>query len=126
MKVTLDMIKTDVNYDELCLFESHLTHELKRLGADLFIQKYKDYSIYSNDYDKMILLIAYLKYLGYSCDFSMKTDKIILDPFSFLDFKDGDLTEEELQSLYENSLDSFKSYGLLFSEIGGFADGTYY
>lgn len=124
MKLSLDMIKTDVNYTELCFFESHLTHELKRLGKQGFIDSYKNYRIYT-DFEKRALLMGYLEYLGYICEDKYDIKYFILEPYSYLDFKDGDFLQSDLEDLYNSSLDSFKKYGFLFTEIGGFADGTF-
>ena len=42
MKLCLENINKDVDYDDLCFFESHLAHELKRLGKEGFVEKYRN------------------------------------------------------------------------------------
>ena len=123
MKLSLNMIKTDVDYTKLCFFESHLTHELRRLGKQGFIDYYKNYETF-NELEKA-LLMGYLEYLGYICEVDYNIKYLVLEPYSYLDFKDGDFSQSDLEDLYNSSLDSFKKYGFLFIEIGGFADGTF-
>lgn len=66
--LTRDMIARDVDYSSLGFLESHLMHEVKRLGERGFIEKYKDIikKITSNDYEfnfALALLQYYNKWI---------------------------------------------------------------
>ena len=65
-----------------------------------------------------------LEYSGVASDFNY--DGFILPYLDFLDYKDEELSDEDLSQLYEKAIPSFRDCGILYNEFGGFADGTYY
>lgn len=120
--LTLDNIDMSVNYDELCFIESHLMHEVKRRGISDFVKVYGDnIEDFRRDWSKInfCFLLALLEHLdsNFKYDSSVKLDKYVLSPFDFGDLSDfGD--ELDLVLIYNDSLDSFKSRGFLYSNLG--------
>lgn len=118
-------IREDINYENLSLFENHLVHELHRLSDKEFTEKYKDINKWCSLYEEKALLSGVLKLVsGVASEFNY--DGFILPYLDFLDYKDEELSDEDLNQLYEKAIPSFRDYGILYNEFGGFADGTYY
>lgn len=118
-------VREDVDYENLSLFENHLVHELHRLSDKEFIEKYKDINKWCSLYEEKALLSGILQLVsGVASDFNY--DGFILPYLNFLDYKDDDLSDEDLNMLYEKAIPSFRDCGVLYNEFGGFADGTYY
>lgn len=126
MKLCLENINKDVDYDDLCFFESHLSHELKRLGKEGFVEKYRNGVDAIGSYPRKALLCSILSYLNSSLNYELRVSSFILDGYDFLDFLDGDLSEDSLRSIYNNTPKAFRNYGVLYRKFGGFADGTFY
>ena len=120
--LTLDNIDMSVNYNELCFIESHLMHEVKRRGTSNFVKVYGDnIEDFRRDWSKInfCFLLALLEHLdsNFKYDSSIKLDKYVLSPFDFGDLSDfGD--ELDLVLIYNDSLDSFKNRGFLYSNLG--------
>ena len=119
MKLCLENINKDVDYDDLCFFESHLAHELKRLGKEGFVKKYKSgVESFRIDSIKFCYLIALLEYLDntFTYDSSIKLDKFILDARDY-DFavEDNDFTlaNDRLRKV----LPQFYKRGFIYSDI---------
>lgn len=118
-------VREDVDYENLSLFENHLVHELHRLSDKEFIEKYKDINKWCSLYEEKALLSGILQLVsGVASDFNY--DGFILPYLDFLDYKDDDLSDEDLNMLYEKAIPSFRDCDVLYNEFGGFADGTYY
>lgn len=118
-------IREDIDYKNLSLFENHLVHELHRLSDEEFVEKYKNVNNLCSLYEEKALLSGILQLVsGVASGF--KYDGFILPYLDFLDYKDGDLSDEDLSMLYERAIPSFRDCGVLYNEFGGFADGTYY
>ena len=92
-------IDLDVDYDSLCLLESHLMNEVKRLGAEGFVKLYsssmedfrRDWSLRN-----FCFLLALLEYLdsSFSYDDVFKLPKFIADARDFLALElDDDLSD---------------------------------
>lgn len=128
MEITLDNIRTDVDYDEFLFFESHLTHELHRMSEEEFIEKYGDLDEWCDTYEKRALLASILRYVGYKGELEFTPKGIILDYLDYYIYKEEEeeLSEDYLKECYENSIEEFRQNGILYEEFGGFADGTYY
>lgn len=118
-------IREDVDYESLSLFENHLVHELHRLSDKEFVEKYKNVNNLCSLYEEKALLSGILQLVsGVASGFNY--DGFILPYLDFLDYKDDDLSDEDLNMLYEKAIPSFRDCGVLYNEFGGFADGTYY
>ena len=118
-------IRTDVDYNFLRLFEGHLTHELHRLSDDEFVKKYKNVDEWCKSYEEKALLTGILQMITKNT-YSFEVDGYILPYLDFLDYEDDELTDEDLEQLYDKAIPYFRNCGVLYSEFGGFADGTYY
>lgn len=118
-------IRTNVDYKELSLFENHLVHELHRLSDAEFIKKYKNINEWCKSYEERALLTGVLQMVTRSTS-AFKVDGYVLSYLDFLDYEDGELTDEDLEQLYDKAIPYFRGCGVLYSEFGGFADGTYY
>lgn len=118
-------IREDIDYESLSLFENHLVHELHRLSDEEFVEKYKNVNNLCSLYEEKALLSGILQLVsGVASGF--KYDGFILPYLDFLDYKDDELSDENLNMLYEKAIPSFRDCGVLYNEFGGFADGTYY
>lgn len=118
-------IREDIDYESLSLFENHLVHELHRLSDEEFVEKYKNVNNLCSLYEEKALLSGILQLVsGVASGF--KYDGFILPYLDFLDYKDDELSNEDLNMLYEKAIPSFRDCGVLYNEFGGFADGTYY
>lgn len=118
-------IREDIDYESLSLFENHLVHELHRLSDEEFVEKYKNVNNLCSLYEEKALLSGILQLVsGVASGF--KYDGFILPYLDFLDYKDDELSDEDLNMLYEKAIPSFRDCGVLYNEFGGFADGTYY
>ena len=121
MKLSLDMIKTDVDYTELYNYESNLAHELKFMGKTNFINKYKhvstDIELNSSEYINLCYLLGLLEYLDSSLvyDSSIKLDKYIVDLRDFDIDIDGDLSAVETR--YKKAIPQLLKRGFIYSEI---------
>lgn len=118
-------IREDIDYESLSLFENHLVHELHRFSDEEFVEKYKNVNNLCSLYEEKALLSGILQLVsGVASGF--KYDGFILPYLDFLDYKDDELSDEDLNMLYEKAIPSFRDCGVLYNEFGGFADGTYY
>lgn len=102
MKLSLDMINTDVDYNELYNYESNLAHELKSIGKSDFISKYKNINtneidVTSGEYINLCYLLGVLEYLDNSLSFDtdIKLDKYVVDLRDFDIDLDDDLSAVE-------------------------------
>lgn len=118
-------VREDIDYKNLSLFENHLVHELHRLSDEEFVEKYKNVNNLCSLYEEKALLSGILQLVsGVASGF--KYDGFILPYLDFLDYKDDELSNEDLNMLYEKAIPSFRDCGVLYNEFGGFAGGTYY
>ena len=81
MKLCLENINKDVDYDDLCFFESHLAHELKRLGKEGFVEKYRNGVDAIGSYSRKALLCSILSYLNSSFNYELRVSSFILDGY---------------------------------------------
>lgn len=121
MKLSLDMIKTDIDYTELYNYESNLAHELKSIGKINFINKYKHVStnieLNSSEYINLCYLLGLLEYLDSSLIYasSIKLDKYVVDLRDFDIDIDDDLSAVETR--YERAIPQLLKRGFIYSEI---------
>lgn len=104
----------EVDYENYSLFMSQLAHDYKRLGTEGFIEKYdtRKYRGINKRYLK-----GYRDYiLGNKTENSRKSNKLVLDPYTYLMyFKYGNkevLNEELLKAIPE-----FLNQGLLITTV---------
>lgn len=117
-RLSKDVIDKNVDYKELCFYESHLLHELRRLGKERFSEKYRsEVGSLSNAVYKRYLL-ALLSYIDKEEKEEVPWGKYILDSRDFIFFElDGDLSDAEKR--YKVALPEFLRYGFVKSEVEG-------
>lgn len=123
MKLTLDMIKLDVDYVSLYNYESNLSHELKSLGTTDFIKNYKNIntngvSKNSNEYINLCYLLGLLEYLDESLSFdkSIKLEKYVVDLRDFdIDLDGDDLSKVE--NRFDIAIPQMLRRGFIYSDI---------
>lgn len=125
MKITLDMIKTDVDYVSLYNFEGNLSHELKRLGGEDFVTKYvpiaNDLIIKTSrdsiDFINLCYLVGVLETLDSSLIFDdfIKLDGYIVDLRDFDPDIDDDLTQVNERLTF--ALPKMLNRGFIYSEL---------
>lgn len=110
--------KRFVNYKKYTLFMSHMAHELKRLGADRFIEKYKP-SMYKGLYRRY--LTAYIEYIHNqkaesTAECLIYPKVLIVEPYVYnMYFKCHD--KSVLKEAMQEAIPEFLKQGLLITSI---------
>lgn len=115
-------IATDVDYEQLGFLESHLMHEYKRMNMEEFRGSYLDLEKLTHeagemsDTDKNFVMALIQVLTEGKITFSpIKFDKYVLDSRDFIMW--DEMTQEEIDGIVSESIDTFREFGFLYSEI---------
>lgn len=115
-------IATDVDYNALCMLETHLMHEIRKLGEIGVVEKYRDVENWaSNDYEYNFLC-GFIRHFSHrnNIKVDVKTknlNKIVLDIIGFSMFESGRLTDAKLKYLRDSSIPEFREAGIYLREL---------
>ena len=117
--ISINDIRRDINYEELGLLESYLMHEYKRIGREEFISKYKDIEKTTKelelDKDYLVNFVKAIVSYFSGAETKSATKMFIADvrDYSFIE----EMSKNEINDIYKNSIKSFRDFGFLYSEI---------